>query len=241
MRFHVRARSTIVGYGRATILGTLLLLTNFVCLAFAALPQESTKSSETAEMLLTEQGFLAINSPKGWVRTAGPGLAYFVPPQKEKVQSLVWIYISSAPIGPNEEEKDLRSYMDSDKAAFRQRFKNGVVQEEIPLSLPLAKLQAPVLTFRSGEKKNTVEQVVYIGEATRVLTLVLSAREQAAFEKALPTFRDFAKSYRGSITLAPANDSRPQPDKLNQRMTPHDKWVRSRTGSQATQSRLGHT
>jgi len=159
--------------------------------------------SEPAEMLVTEQGFLAINSPKGWVRTDGPGLAYFVPPQKEKGQSLVWIYISSAPIGPNEEAKDLKSYIDSDKAAFKQRFRNGVVQEEIPLSLPLAKLQAPVLTFRSGEKKNTVEQVVYVGEVTRVLTLVLSAREQAAFDRALPTFRDFAKSYSGSITPAP--------------------------------------
>ena len=159
--------------------------------------------SEPAEMLVTEQGFLAINSPKGWVRTDGPGLAYFVPPQKDKGQSLVWIYISSAPIGPNEEAKDLKSYIDSDKAAFKQRFRNGVVQEEISLSLPLAKLQAPVLTFRSGEKKNTVEQVVYVGEVTRVLTLVLSAREQAAFDKALPTFRDFAKSYSSSITPAP--------------------------------------
>jgi hypothetical protein len=60
-------------------------------------------------------------------------------------------------IGPNEEAKDLKSYIDSDMAAFKQRFKNGVVQEETSLSLPQAKLQAPVLTFRSGEKKNTVE------------------------------------------------------------------------------------
>jgi len=163
---------------------------------------EIKRISEPAEMLVTEQGFLAINSPKGWVRTDGPGLAYFVPPQKKKGQSLVWIYISSAPIGPNEEAKDLKSYIDSDKAAFKQRFRNGAVQEEIPLSLPQAKLHAPVLTFRSGEKKNTVEQVVYVGEVTRVLTLVLSAREQAAFDKALPTFRDFAKSYSGSITPA---------------------------------------
>ncbi|HYT21679.1 MAG TPA: hypothetical protein VEW05_15810, partial [Candidatus Polarisedimenticolia bacterium] len=118
-----------------------------------------------------------INSPKGWVRADGPGLAYFVPPKKEKGQTPVWIYISSAPIGPNDEEKDLKSYIDSDKAAFKQRFKNGVVQEEIPLGLPLAKLQAPVLTFRSGEKRNTVEQVVYIGEATRSHTRLKRERE----------------------------------------------------------------
>jgi len=203
MRFDIMVRSGIVGYVRASILSTVLLLTNFVCLAAAPLTQEPTKSSEPAEMLMTEQGFLAIDSPKGWVRTDGPGLAYFIPSQGDKGQSLVWIYISSAPIGPNEEAKDLKSYIDSDKAAFKQRFKNGVVQEETPLSLPQAKHQAPVLTFRSGEKRNTVEQVVYVGEGTRVLTLVLSAKEQAAFEKALPTFREFARSYRGSVTPAP--------------------------------------
>lgn len=203
MRFDVRVGSTIVGHGRATVLGTALLLTNFVCPIAAPVRQEPTKSSEPAEMLVTQQGFLAINSPKGWVRTDGPGLAYFVPPKMEKGQTLVWIYISSAPIGPNEEEKDLKSYIDSAKAALKQRFKNGVVQEETPLSLSRAKLHAPVLTFRSGEKRNTIERVVYIGEATRVLTLVLSAKEKAAFEKALPTFRDFAKSYSGGITLAP--------------------------------------
>jgi hypothetical protein len=43
---------------------------------------------------------------------------------------------------------------------------------------------------------------VYVGESNRVLTLVLSAKEKAAFEKALPVFREFARSYRGSITPA---------------------------------------
>jgi hypothetical protein len=200
MRFNVRVRSGIVRYARASIPGTVLLLTNFVSLTAAPRTQEPAKSSEPAEMLVTEQGFLAINSPKGWVRTDGPGLANFVPPQEGKGPSPVWIYISSAPIGPNEEAKDLQSYIASDKRAFKQRFKNGIVQEETPLSLPQAKYQAPVVTFQSGEKSNTVEQVVYIGEGARVLTLVLSAIKQAAFEKALPTFRDFASSYRGSIT-----------------------------------------
>jgi hypothetical protein len=71
---------------------------------------------------------------------------------------------------------------------------------EKPLDLTLAKLQAPVCTFQSGEERNSVEQVVYVGEANRVLTLVLSAREKSAFERALPVFHEFAKSFRGSIT-----------------------------------------
>ncbi|HZV59763.1 MAG TPA: hypothetical protein VFF42_05440 [Candidatus Eremiobacteraceae bacterium] len=182
---------------------TALLLMNFVCLTAVPLAQESAKSSEPAEMQMTAEGFLAINSPLGWVRADGPGLAYFVPPQENRGQPLVWIYISGARIGPKEEAKDLKSYIDSDKAGFKRRFKNGIVQEETPLSLPQVKQQAPVVTFRSGQRENAIEQVVYVGEATRVLTFVLSARDQAAFEKALPTFRDFAKSYRGSITLTP--------------------------------------
>jgi hypothetical protein len=63
-----------------------------------------------------------------------------------------------------------------------------------------AKLQATVVTFRSGEVRNAVEQVAYMGEGNRVLTLVLSAREDSAFEKALPVFREFVGSYHGSVT-----------------------------------------
>jgi hypothetical protein len=151
-------------------------------------------------MLITEQGFLAIDTPKGWVRADGPGLAYFVPQAEGNRKPSVWIYISSAPVGPNEESKDMKAYIESDVASFKERFKNGVIQEEAPLDLPHAKVRVPVYTFQSGEKRNTVEQVVYIAEINRVLTLVLSAREKPAFEKALPAFRDFVKSYRGSIT-----------------------------------------
>src|ERR1700738_3919600 len=189
--------------GRFPVRNTALLLMNFVCLTAVPLAQESAKSSEPAEMQMTAEGFLAINSPLGWVRADGPGLAYFVPPQENRGQPLVWIYISGARIGPKEEAKDLKSYIDSDKAGFKRRFKNEIVKEKTPLSLPQVKQQAPVVTFRSGQRENAIEQVVYVGEATRVLTFVLSARDQAAFEKALPTFRDFAKSYRGSITLTP--------------------------------------
>ena len=162
--------------------------------------QKSGESSEPPEMLVTEQGFLAISSPKGWDRCEGPGLAYFIPHGASKGQPRVWIYISSAPIGPNEEAKDLGDYIQSDIAGFKQRFKDGTVQEEPALALPFAKIQAPVYTFRSGEKHNAVEQVVHVAETSRVLTLVLSARDQGAFEKALTVFREFAKSYRGSIT-----------------------------------------
>ena len=185
---------------RAAALKFALLLAVFVLSGVASIAQQPTQSSEPPEMLITEQGFLAIDTPKGWVRADGPGLAYFVPQAKRSGKPSVWIYISSAPVGPNEEAKDLKAYIASDIAGFKERFKGGLVQEEPPLDLRLAKLRAPVCTFQSGEKNNSLEQVVYLGEINRVLTLVLSAREKSAFEKALPAFHEFVKSYRGSIT-----------------------------------------
>jgi hypothetical protein len=160
-------------------------------------------AQEPPEMLVTEEGFLAIDTPRGWQRTEGPGLAYFVPPTAKDEKPLVWIYISAESVGEKEQSKDMKAYIESDKANFRQRFKNGVTRDETPLQMTHAKLQATVVTFRSGEVRNAVEQVAYIGEDNRVLTLVLSASENSAFEKALPVFREFVSSYRGSITTAP--------------------------------------
>ena len=163
----------------------------------SALAEQSTDGAQPPEMLLTEQGFLAIDSPKGWVRTTRPGLAYFVPPGSGREQPSVWIYISSALIGPNEETKDAKAYIQSDIAGFKRRLKAGMVREEVPLSLPYVKLQAPVYTFQSGENRNALEQVAYVSENDRVLTLVLSGRDRATF---LPLFQKFAQSYRGSIS-----------------------------------------
>ena len=185
---------------RAAALKVALLLTVFVLSGVTSFAQQPTQTSEPPEMLVTEQGFLAIDTPKGWVRADGPGLAYFVTQAERNGKPSVWIYISSAPVGPNEESKDVKAYIESDVAGFKERFKNGVVQEETPLDLPHTKLRAPVYTFQSGEKRNSVEQVVYVAEINRVLTLVLSAREKPAFTKALPAFQEFVRSYRGSIT-----------------------------------------
>jgi hypothetical protein len=207
MRFDTVIDSRDAKFGsqvRAMAIVFLIFLPVFIISQLPSFAQKSPADSEPPEMLVTEQGFLAISTPKGWTRANGPGLAYFVPEEETKGELQAWIYISSAPIGPDEDAKDLKSYIESDITDFKQRFKEGVVQKEDSLNLPYAKLEAPVYTFRSGEKRNTVEQVVYVGESNRVLTLVLSAREKPAFEKALPVFRDFARSYRGSITTTPS-------------------------------------
>ena len=167
------------------------LLTTALALAGPTLliGQKKPESTEPPEMVVTEQGFLAISIPKGWIRSEGPGLAFFTRKRDKIENAPVWIYISSAPIGPDQEAKDASTYIQSDIADFNQRFRSATVKEEEPLTLPKINGRAAVYTFRSGGKHNTVEQVVYIGEASRVLTLVLSAKETAAFEQSLPVFR----------------------------------------------------
>ena len=152
------------------------------------------------EMQITNEGFLAINTPKGWFRTDGPGLVFFLRKGDKKQTANVWIYINSEPIGPSEEAKTFEAYIESDVAGFKDRFKEGSVQKEEPLDLPYAETNVPVITFQSGEEHNSFEEVVYIPERGRVLLLVLSARKKEAFAQARPVFQEFAKSYRGSIS-----------------------------------------
>jgi hypothetical protein len=161
----------------------------------------SADTSAPHEMLVTTQGFIAIDTPKGWVHSEGPGLAFFLPegvcPQKAEV----WIYISGAPVGPKEEDKDANSYIQSDTAGFMQRFKKGIVRREGTLLLPEVKQQAIVYTFQSGEAANAFEQVIYVSDVDRVLTFNLSAKNLDAFTQSTKTFHEFAKSYRGSIQM----------------------------------------
>jgi len=162
------------------------------------------KSDELPEMQITEGGFLAFDTPKGWERVEGPGLACFVPKDVPVEDAAVWIYISGAPIGEKESAKNRAEYIQSDIAEFRKRFADGIVREEDSLELPKAKTKVPVVHFESNDPKhNSFEEVIYIEEQNRVLMLVLSAKNAEAFEKTLPIFRDFARSYGGSITMVP--------------------------------------
>jgi hypothetical protein len=61
-------------------------------------------------------------------------LAYFVPQTAKNEKPLVWIYISTASVGAKEQPEDMKAYIESDKAAFKQRFKNGVIRDEPPFA-----------------------------------------------------------------------------------------------------------
>jgi hypothetical protein len=161
------------------------------------------RNSEPHEIQLTGQGLLVLDTPKGWQRTEGPGIATFVKKGARLEKADVWIYVSGTPIGPSEEVKSRDEYIESDAVDFRARFKNGTVKIEEPLPLPNAKTSAPVRTFESAESHNSFEQVVYIAEQTRILTFVLSAKTRKAYAASLPVFHEFAQSYNGSIVTSP--------------------------------------
>lgn len=155
-------------------------------------------------MLVVDGGLLAIETPNGWVRTEGPGLAFFLRKGVPKSKADVWIYISEFDLKSGESGAGLQGFVRSDIEDFKKRFKNGTATEESPFQLPKVKAQAAVVSFRSGEQHNGYEQVMYIPESDRVVTLVLSAKTEQAFSKSQPVFRQFAKSYGGLIVETPA-------------------------------------
>ena len=159
------------------------------------------KSAVPSEMQVIDGGFLAIDTPKGWERVEGPGLACFVAKGASVTDASALIYISGAPIGEKESAKNRKEYIQSDIDEFKQRFPDGIVREVEPLELPKTKARVPVVYFESKHQHNAFEQVVYLEEQNRVLTLVLSAKNRQAFEKGLPPFKAFAKSYSGSVTV----------------------------------------
>jgi len=195
LTIHRRVALSISSSGVAALL--LLALISIRSLA----QSPPAESKEPSQMLLTSEGLLAIETPKGWVQTEGPGLAFFVRQGENSKTANVWMYISTAPVGPDEDAKDFHAYIKSDIAGFRERFKNGAVREEAAIDLPRTKTSALVYTFESNEQHNSFEEIVYIPESGRVLLLVLSAKNKDAFAESVPDFRAFAKSYGGSIIM----------------------------------------
>jgi hypothetical protein len=158
-----------------------------------------TAPQDPSEMLATDEGFIAIDVPKGWVRSEGPGLAFFLREKDDPHAAPVCIYLSTNPIGPDEDAKTMTEFIESDTKQFLQRFKNGKVQKEDDLELPRVKSKASLYTFISGETSNAFEQIAYIPEPHRVLIVALSAKTNEAFLSARSDFHSFAQSYSGSI------------------------------------------
>jgi len=158
-------------------------------------------TDELHEMIATEAGLIAMDTPKGWQRTNGPGLAFFVREKDPSGGAPVFMYISSTPFGPKEDAKTVEEVISSDISGFKERFKNGSVQKEEEIDLPRAKSGATVYTFLSHETNNAFEQIAYIREVNRVLIICLSARKNSDFQASGPAFRSFVHSYGGSVGI----------------------------------------
>src|SRR5215469_9778230 len=96
----------------------------------------STDGKDIHEMLFTEAGLLAFDTPKDWERTEGPGFACFVPKGSDAKASPAMIYISGAPIGSDQKDKTLSDYVQSDISGFKARFRKGDVHQEQAILLP---------------------------------------------------------------------------------------------------------
>lgn len=102
-----------------------LCLIALTLVAISASAQRSSQTSEPPEIQLTHEGFLILNTPKGWERTDGPGMETFVKKGTDLETADVWIYISGCPIGPQEDLKNRDEYIQSDITGFHARFKYG--------------------------------------------------------------------------------------------------------------------
>jgi hypothetical protein len=200
MKFRVGLRRK--RFGLAVGVGVLLLASS------SGVAQKKPASDSPApQMIMTGGGFLAVQTPKGWMRAEGPGLAFFVREGDNPESAKVWIYISAAAIGPQEKDKDVEGYIRSDIEGFKQRFKKADVQRIEPIDLPERKMKVPTVAFKSGESHNSFEQVAYVDDGNRVLTFTVSAKNDASYEKAKAEFYHLVRSYRGSIQMGSGEPS----------------------------------
>ncbi len=161
----------------------------------------NSNSNEPRGMVATAAGFVALDTPKGWVQADGPGLAFFLPEGTDPRNAEAWVVLDASPIGPKEDDRDLHSAIQSDIDGFKRRFPKAIVRAEEPLVLPRVKQKAENYSFESGEEHNAFEQTAYIGDLGRVWIVTLSAKNAAALSRSLPAFHQLVQSYGGSIQM----------------------------------------
>jgi len=185
-------------YSEAFLAGLLVML----AFSHPLLAQKPADSSDGMHgMIATRAGFFAVDIPKGWTQSDGPGLAFFLPEGVEPRDAQAWMILSAAPVGPKAEDKDADAFIQSDIAGFKHAYPKGKAKLETPIDLPNAKEKARVYEFESGETRDAFELVVYIEDFHKVWTITLTAKSPAALAQSKAALVAFASSYRGSIQL----------------------------------------
>jgi hypothetical protein len=162
-------------------------------------------SEEPHGMIATQAGFLALDTPKGWTQSDGPGLAFFLPDGVKARDAQAWMVISAAPVGPTADDKNVDAFIQSDIAGFKHAYPKGTVKPDARIDLPVAKQKAKAYEFESGGTHNAFELVVYIEDFKKVWTITLSAKSADALAQSKPALVSFAASYRGSIQMGSPN------------------------------------
>ena len=173
-------------------------LTMFVITAVGTLAH----AQDQGEMFMTSAGFLAISTPVGFKQADGPMEILFTPGGKPFGKTESFIYVATVRVGKDTQYPDLSAFIDFDVKSFRDRFPTGGTNRETPIELKHSRTQVPAWTFRSGEKKNAFERLVFLQDVNHLVwLLVLSANTEKEFNQHLSAFERFVQSYKGSILV----------------------------------------
>lgn len=138
-----------------------------------------------------------IDAPSGWVLDTRSGVAnglqaVFYPRGSSWSESPTVMYAAWAS-KKKEGVTSVQQIIDKDLAKFKKNNPSIVITESRPLKTEDGKT-ALVRLFK-GDKGGNFEAVAYVDEKAGVAVLVMSSRNRAAFNKAIPSFEKLVSSY----------------------------------------------
>jgi hypothetical protein len=138
-----------------------------------------------------------IDAPKGWVLDTHSGVsnglhAVFYPRGSSWSKSPTVMYVAWAS-KKKEGVTTLQQIIDKDAAKFKKEDPAIVITDGRPLKTGDGKT-ARVRLFK-GDQGGNFEAVAYVDEQAGVAVLVLTSRNKAAFNRAIPAFEKLVSSY----------------------------------------------
>jgi len=137
-----------------------------------------------------------VAAPKEWILDNQSGVsqglhAVFYPEGSNWKDSIITMYINTVQM---DENKSWSDFIESDIRSFKAKHADLIVQTGESLATTDDKKRADVRYF-TGDQWNNHEAVAYIREQKVVVLIVLSSRNEKAYQTALPNFRELVRSY----------------------------------------------
>ncbi len=157
----------------------------------------ASKMESGSGIVYGDQHAFLISAPPGWILDNESGAdqgihAVFYPNGSSWDQAPAVMYATT--VRKREGIATVQEFINSDFAKFKKRNPKIVMTESRALKTEDGKT-AQVRLFQ-GDRWGNQEAVAYIEEPAVVVVLVLSARNQEAFQKSLPAFEKLVASYR---------------------------------------------